>query len=249
MSRQHTLTALRELKLDGMADALERQHASPSLQDSPFDERLAVLVDSERVARENRRLARLLKQARLKVEACAEDIDYRVGRGIDKQQVQGLLACDCITQHQNLIITGPTGVGKTWLACALAHQAARRGMPVVYRRLPRLLEELEIAREAGNLTTLRTQLARMKLLVLDDWGVSPLGRRARQDLLEVIDDRVGSGSVAITSQLPITEWHAYLGEPTIADAILDRLVHSAHRIQLQGESMRKLKSKTANRRS
>ncbi|HEY8585866.1 MAG TPA: IS21-like element helper ATPase IstB [Rhodanobacter sp.] len=248
MSRQHTLNALRELKLEGMAAALERQHASPTLQDSPFDDRLAVLVDSERAARENRRLARLLKQARLKVEACAEDIDYRAGRGIDKQQVQGLLACDWITQHQNLIITGPTGVGKTWLACALAHQGARRGIPVAYRRLPRLLEELEIAREAGNITAVRTQLARMRLLVLDEWGVSPLGRRARQDLLEVIDDRVGSGSVAITSQLPISEWHAYVGEPTIADAILDRLVHSAHRIQLQGDSMRKLKSKGASRR-
>lgn len=245
MSQQHTLNSLRELKLEGMAEALERQHAHPSLQDQSFDDRLAQLVDAERLTRDNRRLARLLKQARLKIDACVEDIDYRVGRGIDKSQVQGLLGCDWITQHQNLIITGPTGAGKTWLACAFAHQAARRGLPVLYRRLPRLLEDLEIARETGHLTNTRAQLARMKLLVLDDWGVTPLGRRARQDLLEVIDDRVNSGSIAITSQLPIAEWHGYLGEPTIADAILDRIIHSAHRIQLQGESMRKLRSKTA----
>ena len=242
MSQQQTLSALRELKLHGMAEALERQFGSPQLQEGGFDERFAMLVDAERVARDNRRLTRLLKQARLKLNACAEDIDYRASRGIDRHQVSSLLGCDWIMQHQNLIITGPTGAGKTWLACAFAHQAARRGLPVWYRRLPRLLEELEIAREAGNLPTLRTQLARAKLLVLDDWGVAPLGRRGRQDLLEVIDDRMNSGSVAITSQLPISEWHAYLGEPTIADAILDRIVHSAHRIQLQGESMRKLKA-------
>jgi DNA replication protein DnaC len=211
MSRQHTLNTLRDLKLDGMADALDRQFSTPSLQETSFDDRVAMLVDAERLQRENRRLARLLKQARLKLDACAEDIDYRARRGLDKSQVQGLLSGDWIVQHQNLIITGPTGVGKTWLACAFANQAARTGMPVLYKRLPRMLEDLEIARETGHLILARTQLARVKLLVLDDWGVNPLGRRARQDLLEVIDDRVNNGSVAITSQLPVSEWHAYLG--------------------------------------
>lgn len=241
MSQTHTLNALRELKLHGMADALERQFENPQLQAGGFDERFAMLVDAERLARDNRRLERLLKRAQLKVNAGAEDIDYRASRGIDRAQVSSLLSCDWITKHQNLIVTGPTGAGKTWLACALAQQAARRGLPVLYRRLPRLLEELEIARETGSLHTLRTQLAKAKLLVLDDWGVVPMGNRGRQDLLEVIDDRVNTSSIAITSQLPIGEWHAYLGEPTIADAILDRIVHTAHRIQLQGDSMRKLK--------
>lgn len=241
MSQTHTLNALRELKLHGMAYALERQFENPQLQAGGFDERFAMLVDAERLARDNRRLDRLLKQAQLKVNASAEDVDYRASRGIDRAQVSSLLGCDWIAKHQNVIITGPTGAGKTWLACAFANQAARRGWPVLYRRLPLLLEELEIARETGNLHALRAQLAKAKLLVLDDWGIAPLGQRGRQDLLEVIDDRVNAGSVAITAQLPISEWHAYLGEPTIADAILDRIVHTAHRIPLQGESMRKLK--------
>lgn len=242
MSQQQTLTALRTLKLHGMAEALERQFAAPPLQDSPFEDRLAMLVDAERLARETRRLTRLLKRAHLKVQASAEDIDFRAGRGLDKRQVNALLRCDWIQQSQNVIITGATGVGKTWLACALAHRAARLGLPVLYTRLPRLLEDLDIARETGTLAKERTQLAKFKLLVLDDWGVGSMTPHGRQDLLEVVDDRVGSGSLVITSQLPITEWHDYLGDPTIADAIMDRVVHSAHRINLQGESMRKLRA-------
>ncbi|GAB3038583.1 IS21-like element ISPsy14 family helper ATPase IstB [Oleiagrimonas citrea] len=245
MSQQHTLNTLRDLKLHGMAEALERQFQTPKLLEAGFEERLAMLLDAEHFARENRRLQRLLKQARLKVNACIEDIDYRPGRGLDRQQINGLLSCDWIERHQNLIITGPTGAGKTWLACALAHQAARCGLSASYRRLPRLLEDMAIAREAGNLPNVRTQLAKIKLLVLDDWGLATLNRRGRQDLLEIIDDRVNSSSTIITAQLPVAEWHAYLGEPTIADAILDRIVHSAHRIQLQGESMRKLKASKA----
>lgn len=244
MSQQHTLTALRALKLNGMADALDRQFSQPGSQDDPFEERLDRLVDAERLARENRRLARLLKQAQLKVQASAEDIDYRASRGLDKRQIHALLGCEWVLRQQNVILTGPTGVGKTWLACALAQQAARQGLSALYRRLPRFLEELELARETSELPKRRTQLAKIKLLVLDDWGVAPINARGRQDLLEVIDDRVGSGSLLITSQLPIAKWHAYLGNPTIADAILDRIVHSAHRIDLQGESMRKLRSRS-----
>jgi len=166
-------------------------------------------------------------------------IDFRASRGLDKRQLTSLMSCDWVNKGQNLIFTSPTGVGKTWLACAFANQAARRGWPVLYRRLPRLLEEMEIAREDGSLHKLRQQLARTRVLVIDDWGVCSLSNHGRQDLLEVVDDRVATLSTVITSQLPIGEWHAYLGEPTLADAILDRLVHAAHQIALKGESMRK----------
>lgn len=243
MSTQHTISQLHNLKLSGMAHALERQLENPKLQESDFEQRLGMLVDAEQLARDNRRLDRILKSAKLKVNASAEDIDYRAGRGLDKRQISTLLGGDWIDQHQNLIITGPTGAGKTWLACAFANQSARRGIPVLYRRLPRLLEELEIAREDGSLLKARHNLSKHKLLVLDDWGVTPISRRGRQDLLEVIDDRVSTASLAITSQIPVSEWHDYIGEPTIADAILDRIIHSAHRIELKGESMRKLKTK------
>jgi DNA replication protein DnaC len=159
---------------------------------------------------------------------------------MNMQQLQSLLTCDWIERNQCTLITGPTGVGKTWLACALGNQAARRGFPIQYHRMGRMLEELEIARGDGSLPTLRGRLGRVKLLILDDWGLSPLTPTMRQDLLEIIDDRLGSGALLITSQLPVSGWHEYIGEPTIADAILDRLVHSAHRIELRGESMRKL---------
>lgn len=239
MLLNQTKQSLLELRLTGMARAYEHQATSPQIQSMAFDDRFAALVDAERNARENSRLARLLKAARLRTQACPEDIDYRVSRGLDKGQVQSLLACDWVARAQNVIVTGPTGVGKTWLACALGNQAARRGLPVLYRRVPRLLEELEIAHADGSLSKVRSQLARAKLLILDDWGIAPLSSIGRQDLLEVIDDRVNVTSVIITAQLPVEKWHAYIGDPTIADAILDRVVHSAHRITLKGESMRK----------
>ncbi|HTC28820.1 IS21-like element helper ATPase IstB [Dyella sp.] len=164
---------------------------------------------------------------------------YRTSRGIDKRQISSLLTGDWIQRGQNVIITGPTGAGKTWLACAFGLQATRQGMTVAYRRLPRLLEEIEIAREDGSLPKFRAQLQKMRMLILDDWGVSKMTARGRQDLLEVIDDRVGALSVVITAQMPVAEWHVYIGEPTIADAILDRIVHNAHRVELKGDSMRK----------
>lgn len=237
---QQTIQGLRALRLNAMADAFEQQRGNPALQDLPFEDRLAMLVDHERQARESRRVSRLLKTARLKAsEAAVEDIDYRASRGLDKRQLTSLMSCDWVSKGQNLIFTGPTGVGKTWLACAFANLAARRGWPVLYRRLPRLLEEMEIAREDGSLHKLRQQLARTRVLVIDDWGVCSLSNQGRQDLLEVVDDRVATLSTVITSQLPIGEWHGYLGEPTLADAILDRLVHAAHQIALRGDSMRK----------
>jgi DNA replication protein DnaC len=240
---QQTIEGMHSLRLNAMAQAFEQQRGNPALQELPFEDRLGMLVEHERQARDCRRVDRLLKTARLKAnDASVEDIDFRASRGLDKRQVTSLMNCDWVQKGQNLILTGPTGVGKTWLACAYANQAARRGLPVLYRRLPRLLEEMEIAREDGSLLKLRQQLAKTRLLVLDDWGVCTLTSQGRQDLLEIVDDRVGVLSTAITSQLPISDWHTYLGEPTIADAILDRLVHSAHRIALKGESMRKLKA-------
>lgn len=239
MLMQQTLAQLRALRLNAMADAVEHQRDRPALQELPFEDRLGMLVEIESQARETRRINRLLRTARLKVNASPEDIDYHPGRGIDKRQIASLLGGDWIQRGQNLFITGPTGAGKTWLACAFAHQAIRHGHLALYRRLPRLLEEIEIAREDGSLQRLRTQLAKAHVLILDDWRVAKIASRGRQDLLEVIDDRVGSLSLLVTSQMPVAEWHAFIGEPTIADAIMDRIVHNAHRIQLQGESMRK----------
>jgi DNA replication protein DnaC len=239
-----TVQNLGKLKLHGMARALEHQRETPSLQSLSFDERFSLIVDSECLIRDNRRLNRMIKNAKMKTDASLENIDYRPTRSLDKRQIGGLSDCDWIVQGHHLIITGPTGAGKTWLACAFGNQAVRRGLPVMYRRLTRLLEEIQIARGDGSLPKLRAGMAKARLLILDDWGLTPPTTTHRQDLLEVVDDRTGTLSIAITSQLPVDQWHGYLGEPTIADAIMDRLVHSAHRIEITGESMRKLKSST-----
>lgn len=235
-----TLDQLRVLKLDGMACALEEQRTQPACQDLSFEDRLAMLVDRERHWRDGRRLERLLRVAKLKHgDACLEDVHYSAGRGLDKRLVATLSGGDWIRQAQSLLITGPTGVGKTWLACALAQHACRQGFPVLYQRVPRLSEALRIAHADGSFGKLLAQLARIDVLILDDWGMTPLDQAARHDLLEVIDDRSVSKSTIITSQLPIDHWHAWLNDPTVADAILDRLVHRSHRIALKGKSMRK----------
>ena len=235
-----TLDQLRVLKLDGMAHALEEQRLLPACQDLAFEDRLGLLVDRERSWRDGRRLARLLRSAKLKhVEACLEDVSYSGGRGIDKRLIANLSGGDWIRQGQSILLTGPTGVGKTWLACALGQQACRQGFPVLYQRVPRLTETLRIAHADGSFGRLLTQLARVDVLILDDWGMTPLDQAARHDLLEVIDDRSTSKSTLITSQLPIDHWHAWLNDPTVADAILDRLVHRSHRINLKGESLRR----------
>lgn len=235
-----TLDQLRVLKLDGMAHALEEQRLLPACQDLAFEDRLGLLVDRERSWRDGRRLARLLRSAKLKhIEACLEDVSYSGGRGIDKRLIANLSGGDWIRQGQSILLTGPTGVGKTWLACALGQQACRQGFPVLYQRVPRLTETLRIAHADGSFGRLLTQLARVDVLILDDWGMTPLDQAARHDLLEVIDDRSTSKSTLITSQLPIDHWHAWLNDPTVADAILDRLVHRSHRINLKGESLRR----------
>ena len=241
MLTNQTVEILRAMHLMGMVQAYLDQLVNPAAQSLPFDDRFGLLVDAERTSRENRRVKNLLKRAKLKVStACIEDIDYAQHRGLDKRMMLDLANCQWILRSQHVLITGLTGVGKTYLACALGTEAARKGYRVTYKRLPRLLEELEIANADGSLPELREELARSKLLILDDWGVAPITGRSRQDLLEVIDDRVPGGSIVVTSQMPVESWHEYLGEPTVADAILDRIIHSAHKIALTGESMRRV---------
>lgn len=246
MLTQPTLQQLRALKRDGMAQALEEQRLLPASQDLSFEDRLGLLVDRECHWRDNRRLERLLRTAKLKhAQACLEDVHYGADRGLDKRLMTTLANGDWIRQGQSILLTGPTGVGKTWLACALGQHACRQGFPVLYQRVPRLAEALRIAHADGSFGRLLAQLARINVLILDDWGMTPLDQAARHDLLEVIDDRGQGRPTLITSQLPIEHWHAWLNDPTLADAILDRLVHRSHRIALKGESMRR---KASNRK-
>jgi len=222
-----------------MAIALSEQMTQTSAQSLPFEDRLGLLVERELTYRENRRLTRLLQLAQLKERAALEDLDFRARRGLDRAQLASLTSCDWIRQHQNLLIHGATGCGKTFLACALAHQACRQGLSALYLRAPRLFDELSLCHADGSFRKRLAAIAKVELVVIDDFAIAPIGPRERTDLLELLDDRVGSRSTLITSQLPIENWHEYIGDPTLADAILDRLVHSAHKIHLEGESMRK----------
>ena len=233
------LEQLQHLKLTGMHRALEQQLQMNDLEQLSFEERLGLLVDCESTERADRRLQYRLRKARLKQNACIEDIDYRHRRGLDKILMTRLATGHWLSERLNVLITGPAGVGKTWLACAIAHKACRDAHSARYLRLPRLFQELAIARADGRYAKLLAELARTELLVLDDWGIAPIGDDARPDLLEILDDRHNTRSTIVTSQLPVENWHDYLGEPTLADAILDRLVHNAYRITLKGESMRK----------
>jgi DNA replication protein DnaC len=238
---EQTLSLLHALKLTGMAAALEAQRAVPDMATLSFEERLALLLEQEKAAREDRRLTRLLQLARLRENACVEDINFRVARGLDRGLVLRLAGGEWIRRHEVVLITGATGTGKTWLACALGHQACRQGHRVRYLRLPRLLgEDLVKARADGSYGKLLQQLGRAELLILDDWGLAPLGDRERRDLLELVEDRVGRRATLVTSQLPVEHWHEQIGNATFGDAILDRLVHHAHRITLTGGSLRRL---------
>ena len=240
MLLQQTREQLHTLRLTGLLQALEEQLERPAMAELSFEERLALLVDREVLYRENRRLTRLLKAARLRVNACVEDIDYRHPRGLDKSRMASLIGLDWIRQSLNLCLTGPTGCGKTWLACAIGNEACRRGFSVRYLRLPRLFEMLRIAHGDGSYSKLMNQLLKADLLILDDWGIQTVSASQRADLMEVIEDRHGRRSTLIASQLPTDHWHEYIGEATIADAILDRLLHGAHRLNFTGESMRKV---------
>jgi len=239
---EQTIEKLYAMKLNGMVDALKDQIQQASSHDLSFEDRFALLVDRQWIWKEDRRMKRLLQNAHLKINGCIEDIDYKAPRGLDKSVILSLANCDWITRAQNIIITGPTGVGKTYLACALANRACRKGFAAFYIRLPRLFQEIAIARADGSYPKLMKKLLKAKALILDDFGLAPMTTPERRDLLEVIEDRHGNASTIVTTQLPIEHWHENIRDPTIADAILDRLVHNAHKINLKGESMRKLRS-------
>lgn len=231
---------LAALGLAGMAKAFDDQQRQPDVTALSFEERLGLMIDREVIERDNRRLITRLKFASLRQAAVVEDIDLRVPRGIDRTLFAKLVDGGWIDRKQNLLITGPTGVGKSWIACALGHKACRDNRSVLYHRLPRLFEALALARGDGRYARLLKSLSRVQLLILDDWGIAPLSAEQRRDLLEVIDDRHQRGSTIITSQVPIDHWHEVIADPTIADAVLDRVVHNAHRLTLKGESMRKI---------
>ena len=240
MLTQPTLEQLNELRLHALARAWQAQHEDPTIDDLGFDERMALLVDAEWTDRQNKRLARLLREAKLRIAgACLEDIAYAKERKLDRALMRQLATGRWIEAHQNVVITGATGVGKTYIACALAQQACRLGHRVLYRRAPRLFDELTLARADGTYAKLLARFARTEVLVLDDWGLAPVQDVERRDLLEIMEDRHGLRSTIWTSQLPVAKWHDHLGDPTIADALCDRLLHNAHRIVLQGPSRRK----------
>ena len=239
MMMHTTLAQLRTLKLDGLATGLEDQLTQPGMAGMSFEERLALLVDREIHCRNDRKLVRLLKSAHLKyAQAAIEDIDARAGRGIDRREVMSLALGDWVDAGHSVLITGPTGAGKSWLACALAQYACRRGYSAVYQRVPRLQEELRIRHGSGAFGKWLLQLAKTDVLILDDWGMGAIDSATRSDLLEIIDDRAANRATIITSQLPVEHWHAWIGDVTIADAILDRILQRTHRLTLTGDSLR-----------
>jgi DNA replication protein DnaC len=242
MLNHPTLDKLQQLKCLGMATALTEQMACADFDTFTFDERLGLLVDRELTYRDNRRMSSRLRRARLRHNACLEDIDYRTPRGLDRSLLTSMATC---REHLNVLITGPTGVGKSWLACALAHQACREGYSVLYLRLPRLFTDLAIARGDGRYAKQLAALTKVDLLLIDDWGLTVLNTDQQRDLLEVLEDRYQTRSTLVTSQLPVEKWHGCIADPTFADAILDRLVHNAHRLVLNGDSIRKTDAKRA----
>ena len=240
MNHTQTLQQLHDLRLAGMADAFSQQLDQPNTyEELGFIERLSLLVNSEATCRDNSKITRLLRQAKLKLHAHTADIDYQAFCGLHKDTMAQLLQLDWVRQHRNLLIEGPTGTGKTFLACALGQSICEHGLSVRYYRASRLFDALTMAHGDGSFGKLLTQLAKTDCLIIDDWGLDVLSQQQRNDLLEIMEDRHGRGATLITSQLPVSHWHEAIGDPTLADAILDRLLHTATKIQLKGESMRK----------
>lgn len=248
MLNEQTIEKLYAMKLNGMAEAFKEQLLQPDITELSFQERFSLLVDRQWTWKEDRRMKRLLSNARLRINGCIEDIDYRVPRGLEKSIILQLAGCDWLRHAHNVIITGPTGVGKTYLACALANRACRMGYTAFYIRIPKLFQDLAIARADGSYPKIMKKLIKSKVLVLDDLGLAPMSAQERRDLLEVIEDRHGLASTIVAAQLPIQHWHEHIRDPTISDAILDRLVHNAYKINLKGESMRKIRSNLTNRK-
>ena len=244
MLKQPTIDKLHEMRLFGMAKALEEQNGSSQYESLDFADRLALLVDRESAERDSNRLRLRLKQAKLRLTATIEDVDFRHSRGLDKSLLLTLAGCRWIREHSNVIITGPTGVGKSYLACALAHKACREGFRALYLRAPRLFEDLALAKADGRYRKIMSAYARIDLLVIDDWGLASLTEEQRRDVLEILEDRHGLRSTLVASQLPIAKWNKIIGDPTLGDAILDRLVHNAHKLTLKGDSLRKRRRNT-----
>jgi DNA replication protein DnaC len=234
-----TIEQLHQLGLKGMARAFAELEANPTSATLSHAEWLALLLDREATERYERRLRGKLRFARLRHQAAVEDVDYRAARGLDRTLFQALIGGRWIDEAQNLIIEGPAGVGKSWLACALGQKACRDNRSVLYQRIPRMFGDLALARGDGRYPRLMRALSGVKLLILDDWGLEPLGSEQRHDMLEIAEDRYGRGATLIASQIPVDRWHDLIGEPTLADAILDRIIHNAHRLQLSGDSLRK----------
>jgi DNA replication protein DnaC len=245
MLNQATLDKLHALRLTGMAEAYQKQLEEPEARGLSFEERFGMLVDSHWTWRENLALTRRLKKSKLSAEPCVEDINYRYPRQMDPATVRGLTNSEWVAQHLNILFTGPTGIGKTWLAQALAQKACRDGYSVLYRSAAKLFRDLAEARADGSLSRLLESIARTDVLLVDDFAMAPLNDDERRSFLEVCDDRYGKRSTVLTSQLPVESWHAQIGDPTIADSILDRLVHNAYRIEMNGESIRKNKKEAA----
>ncbi len=246
MLMEQTLQDLKAFKLTGMAAALTEQMQQPTSYDLSFEERLSLLVEAEKVYRKDKRLERLLKQAKLRHNACPEDIDYTPARGLKKDQLASLMSCHWIKEAFNLLLTGPTGTGKSWLGCALGQQACRKGLSVLYIRFPLLLEKLRLSRVDGTYTKLLKSFLKTDLLIIDDWLIEPLETKDRHNVLEIMEDRYDRKALLITTQMPIQNWHEMIGAPTLADAILDRILSKSIKLELKGESLRKAKKITAS---
>lgn len=242
MLRQQTIEKMNAMKLYGLCESFEKQLNSSEYAELDYEERVGLMVDAEWTTREQRKLSRRLRGAKLRYPASLEDVNFRAPRGLNRQQVLSLGQCGWVAQHHNLLITGPTGIGKSFLACAFVQRACRSGFAGTYVRAPRLVHELAVARGDGSYSRLLTKLAKFDLLAIDDWLLHPLKESERRDLMEVIEDRAERGSTLIATQLPVKDWHGLIGDPNQADAICDRLLHRAHRIALKGASLRQTKA-------